>query len=94
MSFASTTIPTAIDHEVLFTVFLPGLLFKDAFAIDFHLFVASLPQLLVLAFPMVLAGTFLTATVALYVFPYDWPLMLAATFGVRVVQVAVMLMAG
>ena len=71
----------SINHEVLFLVFLPGLLFKDALEVDFHLFQASLPQLLVLAFPMVLVGTLLTACAAYYIFPYDWSFHLALTFG-------------
>jgi NhaP-type Na+/H+ or K+/H+ antiporter len=72
---------TYIDAEVLFCVFLPGLLFKDALEINFHLFVLSFWQLLLLAFPMVLAGTMLTACVALYVFPYGWTFHHALTFG-------------
>jgi NhaP-type Na+/H+ or K+/H+ antiporter len=77
----SVGIWTGIDHEVLFAVFLPGLLFKDAFEINFHLFTASFFQLLILAFPMVLAGTMLTACVGLYIFPYGWSFRLALTFG-------------
>jgi NhaP-type Na+/H+ or K+/H+ antiporter len=73
-----------IDSEVLFTVFLPGLLFKDAIELNYHLFQASFWQLITLAFPMVLVGTFLTACVARYVLflndpQWSWPL--AMTFG-------------
>ena len=70
-----------IDSHVLFGVFLPGLLFKDAFEVNFHLFMASMSQLLCLAFPMVLAGTALTALVGRYVFPYGWTLAQSLTFG-------------
>jgi len=70
-----------IDHEVLFLVFLPGLLFKDAFEINFHLFVASFWQLIILAFPMVLAGTMLTALIGYYIFPYGWSWNQCFTFG-------------
>ena len=70
-----------IDGELLLLVFLPGLLFVDAFAVNFHLFQASFWQLLIMAFPMVLAGTVLTALVGYYVFPYDWSFNLAMTFG-------------
>lgn len=77
----SIEIWTRINHEVIFLVFLPGLLFKDAFEINFHLFQASSGQLLIMAFPMVLAGTVLTACVGFYVFPYDWSFRLALTFG-------------
>mmetsp|Transcript_21394 Transcript_21394/g.32963 ORF Transcript_21394/g.32963 Transcript_21394/m.32963 type:complete len:604 (+) Transcript_21394:235-2046(+) len=72
---------TKIDSEVLFTVFLPGLLFKDALEIDFHLFQASIVQLVFLAFPIVLAGTLLTAVVAMYIFPYNWSFHQCLTFG-------------
>merc|ERR1719148_315694 len=34
-----------------------------------------------MAFPMVLAGTFLTCGVAYYVLPYDWPFNLCMVFG-------------
>ena len=60
---------SSINSEVLLLVFLPGLIFKDALHLDFHLFTASLGQVLLLAFPMVLAGTVLTACVAYYIFP-------------------------
>lgn len=77
----SIAIWRSIPEKVLFTVFLPGLLFKDAIEINFHLFQASLTQLLLLAFPMVLAGTCLTACVAHFIFPYGWSFQLAMTFG-------------
>ncbi|KAL7554241.1 hypothetical protein ACHAWF_017834 [Thalassiosira exigua] len=78
---ASVRLWTSIDSEVLFCVFLPGLLFKDAFEVNFHLFASSWAQLLCLAFPMVLAGTALTAVVGMYVFPYGWSWRESLTFG-------------
>ena len=71
----------AINGEVLLLVFLPGLLFRDAFLTNVYLFERSINQLLILAFPMVLAGTTLTACVAKWVFPYNWSFNLAMTFG-------------
>jgi NhaP-type Na+/H+ or K+/H+ antiporter len=41
----------------------------------------ALPQLLILAFPMVLTGTVLIALVAHYALPYGWPMSLTATLG-------------
>jgi len=70
-----------IDSEVLLLVFLPGLMFKDAFGVNVRLFVLGLNQLLLLAFPMVLAGTCLTALVGFYVLPYQWSWNLSMTFG-------------
>ena len=62
----------AIDSEVLLLVFLPGLIFKDSIGMNVHLFQVALVQCLNFAFPMVLAGTALTALVAFYIFPYGW----------------------
>ena len=72
---------TGIDNEVLFTVFLPGLLFKDALEINFHLLTACIWQLLWLAFPLVLISTILTALVGFYIFPYGWSWYMSLTFG-------------
>ena len=72
---------TRINGELLLNVFLPGLIFKDAVSLNFHLFTKALWQLLILAFPAVLGGAFLTALVAFYIFPYDWSFSLAMTFG-------------
>jgi len=63
-----------INSAVLLLVFLPGLIFRDAIEVNFSMFLASLLQNLILAFPMVLLGTGLTALVGRYVIPYDWPL--------------------
>ena len=70
-----------IDSEVLLLVFLPGLVFKDALNINFHVFSVALMQILLLAFPMVLIGTVLTACVGFYIFPYNWSWNLSMTFG-------------
>jgi len=70
-----------IDSEVLLLVFLPGLLFKDAHGLNVHLFRVALPQCLLFAFPLVLAGTGATACIAYYVFPYGWSFDLAMCFG-------------
>lgn len=70
-----------INSEVLLLVFLPGLIFKDALGQNVHLFWTALGQLLIFAFPCVLAGTVLTALVGYYIFPYGWSFNLAMTFG-------------
>ena len=70
-----------IDGELLLVGFLPGLIFKDASSQNTHLFQVAFGQCLVFAFPMVLAGSLLTALVAYYVFPYDWSFNLALTLG-------------
>jgi len=70
-----------IDSEVLLLSFLPGLVFKDSSSMDIHLFQIAFWQCLIFAFPLVLAGTCLTALVAFYIFPYDWSFNLAMTMG-------------
>mmetsp|Transcript_1029 Transcript_1029/g.2024 ORF Transcript_1029/g.2024 Transcript_1029/m.2024 type:complete len:1026 (+) Transcript_1029:83-3160(+) len=77
----SVNIWLGIDSEVLLLVFLPGLIFGDALFANFHLFMGSLKQLLVFAFPMVLAGTGLTALCAFYVLPFEWSFFLCLTIG-------------
>lgn len=70
-----------INSEVLLLVFLPGLLFRDAIEINFNMFVVSLIQIVLLAFPMVLMGTLLVMVVGIYVLPFSWPWSLGATLG-------------
>lgn len=72
---------TSINSEVLLLVFLPGLIYKDAFGLNVHLFRVALLQSVVFAFPMVLAGTSLTAMVARYILPVNWRLDLSLLFG-------------
>ena len=59
-----------MNGQVILLVFLPGLIFYDAITINVHLFLQAFWQLIIFAFPMVLAGTGLTATVAKYTLPY------------------------
>ena len=70
-----------IDSEVLLLVFLPGLIFKDAFSQNVHLFAIALGQCIIFAFPMVLAGTSLTACICYYILPYGWGFNLCMTVG-------------
>ncbi len=70
-----------IPGELFLLIFLPGLLYVEAYHVDVHLFLKSFSQLLVFAFPMVLSGTALAALVAYYIFPYEWSFDLCMTFG-------------
>jgi NhaP-type Na+/H+ or K+/H+ antiporter len=70
-----------IDSEVLLLVFLPGLIYRDSVGLNPHLFWIALPQLFIFAFPLVLAGTVLTALIGFYFFPHNWSFNLAMTFG-------------
>ncbi|MDH4130554.1 MAG: sodium:proton antiporter [Gemmatimonadota bacterium] len=55
--------PPHLTQELLFAVFLPGLLFEAAFHFDFGLFRRDRSLILTLAVPGVLAGIFLTAAI-------------------------------
>lgn len=70
-----------MEGKVLLLVFFPGLMFLEAYSVDFVLFVEAFWQILWLAFPMVLAGTILTALVANFMFDYGWSFDLCMTFG-------------
>lgn len=70
-----------IDGQLTLLIFLPGLIFKDAVEFNLNMFLVGLPQILVLAFPMVLMGTALTAVVCVTILPYDWTWPAAATLG-------------
>lgn len=70
-----------IDSELLLLVFLPGLIFRDAIEVDFNLFAAAFSQILLLAFPVVLFGTILTACAAYYILTFAWPFSLSMTLG-------------
>ena len=72
---------SSINYEVLLLVFLPGLIFYDSFCLDVKSFGRAIWQCLIYAFPMVLAGTYLTALVGYYIFPYSWSFNLCMTFG-------------
>ena len=61
--------------------FLPILLFGDAMTVNTHLLKQKLPQVLILAGPGVVFGTFCMACVAKWCLPYDWPFAYCLVFG-------------
>ena len=67
---ASFNMWASIDGHLLILGFLPGLLFRDAYCQNIHLFKKAFAQCSIMAFPEVLAGTALTACVLTFVFPY------------------------
>jgi len=70
-----------INPELLLYVFLPALLFGECMTLRWHLVRKTIAQCLTLACPGVLVGCFLTAAVAYFIFPYNWPPTLCLTFG-------------
>lgn len=64
-----------LDGIVIFTIFLPTLVWNSAYRIDFHVFRRALPQLLVLVLPGLIGSVVLQAVVAKFVFQdssYKW----------------------
>ena len=61
--------------------FLPGLLFGDAFGLNVSMLKDAWLQCFIMAFPLVLVGTGLTALVGVYVLPFGWNIWLALTWG-------------
>lgn len=55
--------PPPLTRELLFTVFLPGLIFEAAFHLDLTVFRRSTAAILTLALPGVLAGILVTAVI-------------------------------
>ena len=52
-------------------VFLPALIFESAFNSDWHIFKVELGKIIILAGPMLLVSTFLSACMMRYMFGYD-----------------------
>ena len=70
-----------INPELLLMTFLPGLLFGDAFGLNVSMLKDAWLQCFIMAFPLVLVGTGLTALVGVYVLPFGWNIWLALTWG-------------
>jgi len=70
-----------IDPHLLLHLFLPALIFSDSFQLNLHMVKKTFMQCTLLAVPGVLLGTFLTATFAKYVFPYNWDWVMCFMFG-------------
>ena len=71
----------SLDAEVLLLTFLPGLIFRDAYTSNVFLFQKAFWQCVVMAFPMVLAGTCLTALIGYFILPYGWSWSFCMMFG-------------
>jgi NhaP-type Na+/H+ or K+/H+ antiporter len=70
-----------MDPHVLFHTFLPALIFADAMKMNGKLISKVFTQVLILACPGVLIGTFATAYFVQNAFPYEWPFKLCVLFG-------------
>jgi len=70
-----------ITPHMLFSVFLPVLIFGEAMQFNTSMFKRTFWQIVLLACPGVLIGTALTAVFAMYVLPYPWSWPVALAFG-------------
>jgi Na+/H+ antiporter len=61
-----------ISPDLIFFIFLPILIFESAFSIDVHAFRRNIGPVLLLAGPIMLLSTGLTALAALYIAPAHW----------------------
>mmetsp|Transcript_68281 Transcript_68281/g.191307 ORF Transcript_68281/g.191307 Transcript_68281/m.191307 type:complete len:899 (+) Transcript_68281:87-2783(+) len=61
-----------VDPHLLLFTFLPPLLFSDAFSVDTHIAMRTSGQCLILAVPGVVIGSFTSAALFQYLFPYGW----------------------
>jgi len=62
---------TKLNPQFMLIFFLPALIFESAFSSDWHTFRMQLSKILILAFPMLMAATILTALVMYYILNYQ-----------------------
>jgi len=60
-----------MDPHLLLMLFIPALIFESAFNSDWHIFKVEFGQVLVMAGPMLLVATFLSALMMKYILRYD-----------------------
>ena len=60
-----------IDPHLLLFVFLPALIFESAFNSDWHIFRKLFGQVLIMAGPMLIGSTFLSAIMMKYILGYN-----------------------
>ena len=58
------------NPHLLLLIFLPALIFESAFNSDWHIFKVELGQILIMAGPMLIGSTYLSALMMTYVFGY------------------------
>jgi len=62
---------SSINPHTFFLIFLPPLIFESAFSIDWHIIKNEIIQILILAGPVLLINSFLTALAMRYILQYD-----------------------
>lgn len=64
------TIYSQISAHMLLLLFLPALIFESAFNSDWHIFKKEMSQILILAGPMLIVSTFMSAGMMTYILGY------------------------
>jgi NhaP-type Na+/H+ or K+/H+ antiporter len=59
-----------IDPDFLLLIFLPALIYESAASVDYHTFKRQSGKIVLMAFPMLLASTYLTAVVMYWILGY------------------------
>ena len=60
-----------LEGHFILLLFLPALIFESAFNSDWHIFKVEMAQILIMAGPMLLLATFLSAIMMRYILGYD-----------------------
>ena len=60
-----------IDPHLILLIFLPALIFESAFNSDWHIFKVEFAQVLIMAGPMLIGSTYLSALMMTYIFGYN-----------------------
>jgi len=60
-----------LNAHLLLLIFLPALIFESAFNSDWHIFKVELAQILIMAGPMLIGSTVLSAAMMTYIFQYQ-----------------------
>ena len=60
-----------IDGALLLLILLPALIFESAFGLNWHIFKVEFAQILILAGPMLVVATFLTAVMMRFILGYQ-----------------------
>ena len=70
-----------LSGDFILLLVLPGLLFWDAYNVNWYHFARAIGQIFFMAFLLVLGSAILLGLVIFYLTPYQWPWWLCMTFG-------------
>ena len=70
-----------LSGDFILLLVLPGLLFWDAYSLNWYHFARAIGQIFLMAFLLVLGSAILLGLAIFYLTPYQWPWWLCMTFG-------------